>query len=594
MAAFAMAFLGACTGHYTGDRNAEAHAVQPPASMAPLQPSAFSPYDSLRHAYSARDAQMAADSYALDARVVYEGDPAGSAEFSGRDAIQSSFAEFFAGLDPADALDLNFRVTGRRVLGDRIEEKGVYRLRAGRTVTSFGRFETARDRASGLFLSDVSGPGTRADFEQAAGPVLLEPETEELDPLYYSQFTGRYRMADGCELVVTSSVVRLFVRNTCTQSWRGLSRVDGRTWTAGDRVVSDRLQTTYRFVAGEQGVAASRLSIVADGIASTAVGVTPYVTEAMSFVAPDGGQLAGTIHLPVSPGPHPAVVLVHGSGPQDRRGYASIIGVLADAMAAKGVAVLAFDKRGVGASEGAGGSFQVLGTDVAAAVAALRLRRDILPGSIGIAGSSQAGWVAAKSIDAGANPTAVLLISAAGAGLDVREQNLFNTRARMECGGLEPSDVHLGLEQQRAFFNYVLTPNKSTAVRLDALTEDARKRPALADWLFPASAQTDLNAPAWFTTLELGFDPMPVWAAYGGSASFVFAEFDDATPTTVAVARLRSQAPRASIRVLVGAQHLGLRALSLCKGELDQVEAFHPGLFEAIDAFASDLRASGR
>ena len=62
--------------------------------------------------------------------------------------------------------------------------------------------------------------------------------------------------------------------------------------------------------------------------------------------------LSGTLLLPESRGPHPAIVLAHGSGAQDRNGYLANIRFMADHLARHGIAVLTFDKRGSGRSTG--------------------------------------------------------------------------------------------------------------------------------------------------------------------------------------------------------------------------------------------------
>lgn len=76
------------------------------------------------------------------------------------------------------------------------------------------------------------------------------------------------------------------------------------------------------------------------------------------------GALAGTLVLPAGAGPFPAAILVSGSGPTDRDGNSrdgaggvalrnDALKLLAEGLAARGIATLRFDKRGVGASAGA-------------------------------------------------------------------------------------------------------------------------------------------------------------------------------------------------------------------------------------------------
>ena len=109
-----------------------------------------------------------------------------------------------------------------------------------------------------------------------------------------------------------------------------------------------------------------------------------------------GPQLAGTLNVPLGRGPFPAVVWVHGAGESARLPYdgAPLVQALVDS----GIAVLSYDKRGVGESVGECcpgdyGQFNLLAADVDGAVAALRSRPEIDPSRIGLLGASQAGWV---------------------------------------------------------------------------------------------------------------------------------------------------------------------------------------------------------
>ena len=109
-----------------------------------------------------------------------------------------------------------------------------------------------------------------------------------------------------------------------------------------------------------------------------------------------GVTLSGTLTLPPGAGPHPAVAWVHGSGPTDRAYLPDLQALLLH----RGVAVLAYDKRGVGQS---GGSYpgespyqatiDVLARDAEAAARFLATRPETDHGRIGLAGHSQAGWI---------------------------------------------------------------------------------------------------------------------------------------------------------------------------------------------------------
>jgi alpha/beta superfamily hydrolase len=545
------------------------------ASSASAQVAPADPFLVLRQAYADHDAAAAAGAYSANAVVVYAYEGVPEERHVGRRAIEQSFAAFFNQFR-ADSLDLNFRFAHRDARG----ASGIYRLRIGDYV-SYGGFDVTFDGA--LFSRDVSTTADIEDFEMLPGPVLANADDEELDRGFYSWLVGRYRTEQGCDLVVTRSVVRLFVRDTCTQEWRGLTRVSGHEWTAGDRVRSDAVSATYRFTEAGDG-ASAWVDVTSGGATQRATRRMPYRTEGVSFRSFDGETLTGTLYIPLNaPAQVPASVMLHGSGPQDRDGYASIIAVMSDEMAANGRMVLAYDKRGSGGSSGDGAraGFDTLARDAMAAMQFLRQRSDVR--SVGMAGSSQAGWIAATAVSLGAQPTDVFLLGAAGAALSVEEQNLYNTEVQMRCQGIARRDIRLALDQQRAFFENLRNP--ASAARLDALTARARQRPALADWLFPDSANTDRSAGAWYVVLDPDFDPLPIWRAYTGRAHFVFSENDDATPTAQAIRRLRGSSVQTS--VLSGAQHLGLQASDVCRASLTDTSAFSPELFRQIAAFAS-------
>jgi pimeloyl-ACP methyl ester carboxylesterase len=130
----------------------------------------------------------------------------------------------------------------------------------------------------------------------------------------------------------------------------------------------------------------------------------PFDVEEVTF--PGGGEgveLAGTLTLPKGPGPHPAIVLMSGSGAQDRdeslRPISTLkpFALIADALTQAGVAVLRYDDRGVGGSTGdyAAATVQDLAADGAAALDYLRTRDEIDPARIGLLGHSEGGLYAA-------------------------------------------------------------------------------------------------------------------------------------------------------------------------------------------------------
>jgi len=127
---------------------------------------------------------------------------------------------------------------------------------------------------------------------------------------------------------------------------------------------------------------------------------TDYIIEKVTF---DNGDvtLAGTLTLPAVEGQHPAVVLMTGTGPQDRDNVVvprfRLFQQIADYLTQQGIAVLRYDDRGVAKSGGvfAKASIYDFASDAAAAIAYLESRADINPNQTGVLGHSEGGVYAA-------------------------------------------------------------------------------------------------------------------------------------------------------------------------------------------------------
>ena len=118
--------------------------------------------------------------------------------------------------------------------------------------------------------------------------------------------------------------------------------------------------------------------------------ITPHRVEGVSIAHGDI-TLKGALTLPLKPGPHPAIVMAHGSGDAKRN-----VGIWISFFVRQGFAVLSLDKRGVGASTGDWhkASMDDLAGDWLAGVDMLKQRADIDVKRIGVHGSSQGGWTA--------------------------------------------------------------------------------------------------------------------------------------------------------------------------------------------------------
>ena len=141
-------------------------------------------------------------------------------------------------------------------------------------------------------------------------------------------------------------------------------------------------------------------------------------------------MLSGTLTLPAGPGRHAAVAFVHGSGPTQR----SYLPELQALLVRNGVAVLAYDKRGIGQS---GGTYpgesptadanDILARDAAAAARFLRSQPEIDPARLGLAGHSQAGWI--MPLAGSREPAIRFLVIFSGPAVTADENDLYQDLA---------------------------------------------------------------------------------------------------------------------------------------------------------------------
>ena len=152
----------------------------------------------------------------------------------------------------------------------------------------------------------------------------------------------------------------------------------------------------------------------------TPKGPFPYRVQNVTFGSPAAGvSLAGTLTVPPGAGLFPAVVLLTGSGPEDRDETVfdhKPFAVLADYLARRGVAVLRFDDRGVGESTGTlqGTTSADYAADARAALAWLRAQPGIDKKHVGLLGHSEGGTAAALAAAQPQGPDFVVLLASPG------------------------------------------------------------------------------------------------------------------------------------------------------------------------------------
>ncbi len=330
-----------------------------------------------------------------------------------------------------------------------------------------------------------------------------------------------------------------------------------------------------------------------------------------------GITLAGTLSLPAERGPHPAVILITGSGPQNRDseipglpGYAPFRWI-AEYLTARGIAVLRYDDRGVGASEGefASATLTDFAADAEAALDYLLRRPEIDLTRIGILGHSEGGMVAATV--AARRPEVAFVVSLAGIAVTGYETLVRQVELILLAAGQNPDEAAAAAAQQHAILDLVLSEDWETLeavvveikrAQLTAVPSEQQQTLGDLDTLAEALAAQELAVlrSDWYREL-LVHDPAQDWARIRVPVLAVFGGLDVQVDAEQNKAALESALARAGNRdvtvvVLPDANHLFQVAVTGAPGEYPLLPMeFHPRLLPLVaDWIASRVGLRGR
>ncbi|WP_201983654.1 alpha/beta hydrolase family protein [Hymenobacter rubidus] len=219
----------------------------------------------------------------------------------------------------------------------------------------------------------------------------------------------------------------------------------------------------------------------------------PYQSADVTFRNEKAGiTLAGTYTVPADKGPFPAVVLLTGSGPEDRN--ETILGhqpfaVLADYLTRHGIAVLRFDDRGVGQSSGTqkGMTSADYTTDAQAALAWLRSQPGIRKNQVGAIGHSEGGTAAIGAAGQPEGPDFLVLLAAPGIAGDelIVQQSLALARLQIS----DPVQLAALEKQQRSMTQIIQkTPDDAQTRKLLSALYNPTNEPNTAAALEPQYA----------------------------------------------------------------------------------------------------------
>lgn len=252
---------------------------------------------------------------------------------------------------------------------------------------------------------------------------------------------------------------------------------------AGGAQFKGKLSPDLKTIEGEWSQAGQSMPLVVQrGAGSAALAPRPqdpkkpYPYRDLEVRVPNksaGIELAGTLTIPEGKGPFPAVVLVTGSGAQNRdeelMGHRPFL-VLADYLTRKGIAVLRMDDRGVAQS---GGDFKSattmdFATDAEAGLAFLKTRSEVNPARMGIIGHSEGGLIG--PLVASRNPDVAFVVMLAGPGVPGDEIIVEQSLALAKVSGMNAEQLQTTEAKQRQFVKIVKSENDS-AVRKQKLQE---------------------------------------------------------------------------------------------------------------------------
>ena len=287
---------------------------------------------------------------------------------------------------------------------------------AGETV----QFSLARGEEPLVFngrinTNQLSGTATHNSM---SGTFNLTRVYDELDREIFAEYIGTYQLEN--EMVLIRSIQDFGVYYAF---YTGQQR-DVRLYPLSGTLFFSELGDTIELVGHDDSVATSLFVQTHDGKTFTAPRANPYQVEEVQYPH-DEMMLSGTLLLPDTPGPHPAIVIMHGTNPNNRDYFRYVGHYFAEA----GIAALVYDKPGAFDSAHPSldsfweNSVQNLADAAVAGVHYLQSRPEINPQQVGIRTFSNSSW--AGPLAAAQSDDVAFLIGTAVSGVAQRQADVF-------------------------------------------------------------------------------------------------------------------------------------------------------------------------
>ena len=180
--------------------------------------------------------------------------------------------------------------------------------------------------------------------------------------------------------------------------------------------------------------------------------------------------MSGTLTFPKKEGNFPVVILISGSGPQNRDeellGHKPFL-IISDHLTKNGIGVFRYDNRGVGQSTG---DFKMATTadfsmDVESAITYLQTRKEINKNKIGLIGHSEGALIA--SIVASKSKDISFIVSLAGTGIQGDKLLLLQQELISRAKGIPEADIKKSLETNTKLFEIIAKSNDNQKLKTD-------------------------------------------------------------------------------------------------------------------------------
>ncbi|MCP4614141.1 MAG: alpha/beta fold hydrolase [Planctomycetes bacterium] len=332
----------------------------------------------------------------------------------------------------------------------------------------------------------------------------------------------------------------------------------------------------------------------------------PYNEEDVVYENRNAGiKIAGTITLPQTKGPFPVVLLISGSGPQDRNeatfGHQPFL-ILADHLTRNGIAVLRVDDRGVWQSTGEFKSATMIdfASDVHAGIDYLKSRKDIDSNQIGLIGHSEGGMVAPLVASETSDVNYIVMMNAPSKHLFDADVLAAQKELAGKAAGDSDAKIKVQADWEISFFNAIKAEKDAASAEKVILEKfnslDKEEKMLLGTTEDKIKGKIKYSLSPWFE-YYLSCDQSATLEKVSCPILAVYGDKDTQCPSKVNISALKEAMAKGSndnylAKELPGHNHMLQTAMTGAESEYSKItETISPAALELITQWILDLVA---